>query len=463
MKILIISFILVFQVSISQNTFLTGVIKNSFIDNIELEYASNIFINKEYTIKTELDENNHFAISLTLETPKLFFLKIGRLDVEIFLSPKDSLNIVVTNQNGNTEFDLSGIGSINNEYLLKENYYFRKEIIDSRLYDYQHWEILEPFSREYRNNRMKYFNEYKKKHNVSPFFNKFQSFKIQSDYLSRIILAYYYKDTTTPEGYKKEVILKNINDSILNQLDFVKSGFIYENIVSDIIGFKWGLENKSKDLKMSERLNSNYLFIKNNLPKKIFEMQAAIFFIKNISMRNINTLKPLYQDYRQNCNDTEFLLAVQKEFDKYNNTKMQFPKNVSLINIDSTEIKLNKILNQYKNKVVYIDFWGTWCKPCIKAIPYNIDLQKKYEDKDVVFIFFGIESNFHNWKKIIKKYNIIGEHFLIKDENTEIFQHKLFIKGYPSYLLIDKKGNIMEASSPKSNNIINEIDRLLNE
>ena len=45
------------------------------------------------------------------------------------------------------------------------------------------------------------------------------------------------------------------------------------------------------------------------------------------------------------------------------------------------------IVDQLKGKVVYVDIWGTWCRPCREEIPFSKTLQAKYENKNIAFLF----------------------------------------------------------------------------
>lgn len=56
-------------------------------------------------------------------------------------------------------------------------------------------------------------------------------------------------------------------------------------------------------------------------------------------------------------------------------------------------------LKEFKGKVLYIDTWATWCKPCIAEFPGSISLRSSYKDNsDVVFIFLSIDSDEQKWK-----------------------------------------------------------------
>ncbi|HCM77896.1 MAG TPA: thiol:disulfide interchange protein [Cytophagales bacterium] len=49
-------------------------------------------------------------------------------------------------------------------------------------------------------------------------------------------------------------------------------------------------------------------------------------------------------------------------------------------------------MSDYKNKIVFINFWATWCKPCIQEMPTIAKAMEQLKDEDVVFLFPSNES-----------------------------------------------------------------------
>lgn len=97
-------------------------------------------------------------------------------------------------------------------------------------------------------------------------------------------------------------------------------------------------------------------------------------------------------------------------------------------------------LADFKGKVVLIDFWATWCGPCIKAMPHVQTLYEIYKDKDVVVL--GINS----WERAKDKVEpFLKEHKItyriLLDLNNEVIK-KYGVKGIPSIFIIDKKGTV---------------------
>ncbi|MEX0968572.1 MAG: TlpA disulfide reductase family protein [Bacteroidia bacterium] len=83
-------------------------------------------------------------------------------------------------------------------------------------------------------------------------------------------------------------------------------------------------------------------------------------------------------------------------------------------------------LADFKGKVVYLNFWGTWCQPCLDAIPEKDALIRRYEGKDVVFINIALETGdkeIQIWKNFLLRQDKGCLHKRIHQE-THCYQEK---------------------------------------
>jgi thiol-disulfide isomerase/thioredoxin len=95
-------------------------------------------------------------------------------------------------------------------------------------------------------------------------------------------------------------------------------------------------------------------------------------------------------------------------------------------------------------KVLYIDFWGTWCGGCLGAFPYSNELYKSLEKLPVEFIYLCINSNKEAWQNTIKKYNLEGKHYLLSRDQSAMLLEVFSFNGVPRYMLVNRNGRFVD-------------------
>lgn len=116
------------------------------------------------------------------------------------------------------------------------------------------------------------------------------------------------------------------------------------------------------------------------------------------------------------------------------------------------DFKLNDIhkktvsLSDFKGKVVVVDFWGTWCKPCVQTVPFLIEFYNRKHDKGLEIVGLTYEKGANNEDEardlvtaFVKK-SAVPYPCLLGDEKT-ILQIPGF-KGFPTSLVIDRAGKV---------------------
>ena len=124
---------------------------------------------------------------------------------------------------------------------------------------------------------------------------------------------------------------------------------------------------------------------------------------------------------------------------------------------------LDDIFANYKGNIIYLDFWASWCHPCRQEMPYSLELQKKFQGKDVVFLYMSTDKNAQSWENMVKQLQLTGMNY--RASNTILQQvYKQFNLQYiPRYVLIDKTGKVVDANAKRPSNpaVAGDIEKLL--
>ena len=105
-------------------------------------------------------------------------------------------------------------------------------------------------------------------------------------------------------------------------------------------------------------------------------------------------------------------------------------------------------LKHYRGKVVFLNFWATWCGPCKEEMPSMEELSKRFKEKDFVFLAISVDyAGIQPVKEFIEKHRYTFPVLIDpKCETLDLFE----VKGIPTTFLIDKKGMIIgKAIGPK--------------
>jgi len=96
-------------------------------------------------------------------------------------------------------------------------------------------------------------------------------------------------------------------------------------------------------------------------------------------------------------------------------------------------------LSDYRGKVVYLDFWASWCAPCRVSFPLLNDLYKQQRSQGFEIIAVNLDEDEADLKRFLKLYQV--DFILVRDKLSET-PEKYQVEAMPSSFIIDKKGII---------------------
>jgi len=94
-------------------------------------------------------------------------------------------------------------------------------------------------------------------------------------------------------------------------------------------------------------------------------------------------------------------------------------------------------LSTYKGKVVYIDFWASWCGPCRQSFPWMNELQRKHADKGLVIIGVNVDQERVLADKFIHE---LSPAFTILFDSSGALATEFNVAAMPSAFIVDRNG-----------------------
>ncbi|WP_445721822.1 TlpA family protein disulfide reductase [Flavobacterium sp.] len=309
------------------------------------------------------------------------------------------------------------------------------------------------------------------------------------------------------EKYKKDIYLKAVNelsqerrllDSIYKKDEISSVNYNYYKQRNEynllLVNLKNNVKNRVIDFKENDTL-TKYKFYRDYVTG--FALKK--YQIKEISVSNGSILDSktafdsvaksalfgertkhflLYDFLKGICEDfdkkdagvyLDHFLAITKDTTRFDRLKGNYffssqKGTVSeLLLLDSDKKPVNFKTLVAKNKVVYVDFWASWCAPCRAAMPASKKLHEDFKDKDIAFVYVSIDSNFEAWQKANVKEGLGVVNSLLATNYPEAsFYKEHVLKSIPRYMIyVNGKLVNNNAPSPDSKEIVKVLDGYL--
>jgi thiol-disulfide isomerase/thioredoxin len=135
---------------------------------------------------------------------------------------------------------------------------------------------------------------------------------------------------------------------------------------------------------------------------------------------------------------------------------------------------LQKAIDDYKGKPVFIDCWATWCAPCVKKFPHLVELHKKYADKGLVCMSISMDKSedAESYKQdkvmtFLKKQGAAFPNFVLSDpRKDDDALAKILGPDYyiiPYMVLFDRNGKRVWNSTAEKKTTDEQLDKLIEE
>ncbi|MDI1234923.1 MAG: TlpA disulfide reductase family protein [bacterium] len=416
-------------------------------------------INYKEILSKSIPLNANGSFKLTLAIPKTAFsqLVIGDEYTNLFLVKNKHLKVSIEYQNFDKSVHYEGNGAADNNFmaglLLAENELYHGPYITNKERDaYLHFE-------DSLTSLQLKDSTFIPKSNYSPEFVKFINDQpVYKTLFSQWLYSRQYKvlsyiSKTPPYRYNYFDFLQ-IYKFKVTKMDELTSFLVHENDIISNFSVPDSIEGLTLDeaLMLKNLMHRQFLYIDN---KRDYQLTRFLRYNLGDVKEDLSFVETIVNDYKIVCTNPEYNATIDSVLNQIKTIQKGKPAPAFTL----TDVSGKKVaLSDFIGKVVFIDFWATWCGPCIEELPASHQLMNTFkEDKNVVFLYINVMDDKKKWNQYLTKKNAEGIQLFADEKQSNSLMFDYVFNGIPTYVLIDTKGQILSTTFkyPISENLQN--------
>jgi thiol-disulfide isomerase/thioredoxin len=451
---------------------LCGTITNPLSDTVTVYFDNGGVFYDKREFKAAIDKDGRFA--LRFEVPHLFtqvFIKNGQQATELFTAEGMDLNLTIDGKNFDSSLRYDGKGkelaNFMAKHLLERGISIRFTGPLSELMGGP----SEAFEAELKKITEKEFAFYEQnKAGLPPGFESY--WKNYYTYIGyRAMLKYpFFHQMFKQNSMSFKVVASKESFGIVDHVPFVFDDSLVELSSYKDYALNYFLAKLSGENVQNGQVNSPDRYrlddsvlqlLYSKTPTKTAELAiGTTLYSGSVAYDTARNLQ-LLVIYKQHFPQSPNLAILERKMLGLKKLSPGLPApDFSFKTVDGKEMKLSDL----KGKVVVLDFWASWCGPCLAQVPAAKKLEDHFKDKNVVFLKISIDEDLDKWRGAIKKLNMGGIHTCFTQGWQSSVAKQYVVNSIPAYFLIDTNGNMAIANCPtpdQGDELRKEIEKLL--
>ncbi len=445
-----------------QTATIKGKITSPREDIIRLSMYADLITFEPMQYQIALKSDNTFLIEVQLFESTVATLTHGNSSIEVFLEDGDDLMIEFHGWDLEATVQFSGKGAVNNYYLNKSSQRFKRLSDEHITYQMSHLnpDDFKTYMDKMRQKKLAFLQKFEDELTFSKGFEAYAQADIHY-WWAHHLMQYrwehaFYNDLAAPMDLP-ETYFSFLNEITINN-DEAVSNLKYIYFLDQYLEYK-----NSKDIRYNKYgapIREDYRGAKRFLKDKaLYYVLANELYIK-CKNKDTYSIGNDVADFLTNCPHDNYSSLVRAEYTKADGLATGAPApDFKLVDTDNKSISLS----DFRGKVVYLDFWATWCAPCTYELLNSTNLKSQFKGKDVVFLYISLDTSMDNWRSFLNKHHPEGIHVYAQGVYDAQVAEQYSVRGLPSFFLIDKDGNLARVPAKRSSEtgVYEEIESVL--
>ena len=420
--------------------------------------------NDQQTLRA--DQQGNFQDTFTLRHPSFVQLVHRGQSSYGFIKPGDSLYLTFQSGALASTLEFSGNRKRPNNYLARKQQYVDTLGPQSRRAQNQ-WFTQEPeaFSQSLdslKNYYQAFYQDYFREQLPSEVFHQLEQANINHYfYRQKKLYPGYYRRLKTGRYPDVSEEFKQYQDKVSFQKARLFGVPSYQRYVRSVV-------NRRAQKRMEEKKEKARSVILKNVVEETLPndtLQARVlgrFLLQSLKTNGPTSVQGVLSYYRQLPHSKPMMERLDGYLQRWSRIAEGQPApGFSYPSFSGDTVSLESLKGSY----VYIDAWATWCKPCIKEIPYLKTLQDAYERDEVRFVSISLDdaADRGKWRRLVETRDLQGLQLFAGGEAFDAdFARDYLINSIPRFILIGPDGRVVDPKAQRpSGNIQVRLDKLL--
>ena len=438
---------------VSETARITGLVENPTGEEVEVFYYKEFVTNSLESVTLSLDENNAFEGTLPMTEGQFVYLRVPGRTVQLYLLPGADVRVAFDAADPNALPEVSGEQSLESRFFLEYHQqlgsrYGRMMVLE-RVADLDAAAFVD-FVRGVEQEKLAFLNDYEERAGLDPDFVqtlttgfRYETYQFLLEYPRyHAYLTQGEGDPELPEGY----------------YDFLEEAgpFLDDHVrARPYVSFLGAYLNHSMEEGVDPETDGrSYHQAQYDLAAGMFGGRSRDFLLSQtlISALNFSPMEEaeaMLEDYRQLVASADYRELVEEEYQGIMGTMPGNPApDFTLTDINGQEVSLS----DFRGKVVYLDFWASWCGPCMREVPHAKELKARMQgEEDLVFLYVSIDTDEAAWRRTVEEREIQGVHLNVPGGSHAV-PASYNLKGVPTFYVIGRDGMIYDNRPPRPSN-----------